>query len=159
MSKSTKKVKAPEVSKSTAEVIAEVNASKNAALASANWKHRSTNDMWVINATSNVVAIPEPTPKAIPEVKTPKDTKDHVDITAIVALMPETFTPALLDKLLKLNDGGKTVRRHLRKYFAAAQGHEHKDKWVFTTKSDLSVIQYFADRYSADMTVLIKKAS
>lgn len=155
MSKS-KKVKVPEVSKSTAEVIAEVNANRDAALASANWNHRSTNDMWVINATSNVVAIPEPIPEPIPEVKA-EDAK--VDITAIVAAMPTTFTPALLDKLFKLNDGGKTVRRHLRKHFAEVMAHNHKEKWEFSTTVDRNIIQYFANRYSADMLILAKKVS
>ena len=142
--------------KSTAEVIAKVNANKDAALASANWNHRRTNDISIINAISesNVIVIPEP--EVIPEVKA-EDAK--VDITLLVASMPVTFTPALLDKLFKLNDGGKTVRRHLRKHFAEVMAHNHKDKWEFSTAIDRNIIQYFANRYSADMSILAKKVS
>ena len=88
------------------------------------------------------------------EVK--KDTKPEapkVDISILLTKIPDTFTPALLDKLFNLNDGGKTVRRHLRKHFAEAMKHEHKDKWTFT-KAQTDVLQYFADRYAFDLKVL-----
>ena len=76
-----------------------------------------------------------------------------VDITPVVNAIPDTFTPALLDKLFNLNDGGKTVRRHLRKNFAEPIGHAHKEKWTFT-KAQTDVLQYFADRYAFDLKVL-----
>jgi len=76
-----------------------------------------------------------------------------VDIQPIIKAIPETFTPALLDKLFNLNDGGKTVRRHLRKNFAEPIGHAHKEKWTFT-KAQTDVLQYFADRYAFDLKVL-----
>ena len=175
--------------KSTAEVIAEVNLNRDAALASANWAHRRTNDMSIINAISesNVIVIPEPEvippleqiaaeveeyiaeleasgihePEVISEVKAPevKAEDAKVDITTLIASMPATFTPALLDKLFKLNDGGKTVRRHLRKHFAEVMAHNHKEKWEFSTAMDRNIIQYFANRYSSDMSILAKKVS
>ena len=87
----------------------------------------------------------------VKEVKTEKAKK--VNIEPIVAKLPETFTPALLDKLFNLNDGGKTVRRHLRKNFAEPLKHEHKDKWTFS-KTQTDILQYFADRYAYDLKVL-----
>lgn len=76
-----------------------------------------------------------------------------VDISILLTKVPDTFTPALLDKLFNLNDGGKTVRRHLRKNFAEALEHGHKDKWTFS-KSQTNILQYFADRYAFDLKVL-----
>ena len=86
-----------------------------------------------------------------PEVKVPEVKK--VDISILLTKIPDTFTPALLDKLFNLNDGGKTVRRHLRKNFAEALEHAHKDKWGFT-KANVDILQYFADRYAYDLKVL-----
>jgi predicted transcriptional regulator len=92
--------------------------------------------------------------KATEVKKVKKDTEvKKVDIQPIIKAIPDTFTPALLDKLFNLNDGGKTVRRHLRKHFAEAMEHEHKDKWEFT-KANVDIIQYFADRYAYDLKVL-----
>ena len=101
------------------------------------------------------------TNKKVKEVKEVKEVKKateaaeakKVDIQPILKAIPDTFTPALLDKLFNLNDGGKTVRRHLRKHFAEAMKHEHKDKWGFT-KANVDIIQYFADRYAYDLKVL-----
>lgn len=99
-----------------------------------------------------------PTNKKATEVKKVKEVKKDtevkkVDIQPILKVIPDTFTPALLDKLFNLNDGGKTVRRHLRKHFAEAMKHEHKDKWTLT-KAQTDVLQYFADRYAYDLKVL-----
>lgn len=99
-----------------------------------------------------------PTNKKATEVKKVKEVKKDtevkkVDIQPILKVIPDTFTPALLDKLFNLNDGGKTVRRHLRKHFAEAMKHEHKDKWTIT-KANIDIIQYFADRYAYDLKVL-----
>lgn len=84
--------------------------------------------------------------KAVAEVK-------KVSIDPIVAKLPDTFTPAIIDKLFNLNDGGKTVRRHLRKNFAEPLEHGHKDKWTFS-KTQVDVLQYFADRYAYDLKAL-----
>lgn len=89
-----------------------------------------------------------------PEAKTEvKAEVKKVDITPVVNAIPDTFTPALLDKLFNLNDGGKTVRRHLRKNFAEAMEHAKKEKWGFT-KANVDILQYFADRYAYDLKVL-----
>lgn len=98
--------------------------------------------------TEKVVKTPE---DKKPEVKAPEVKK--ADISILLTKIPDTFTPALLDKLFNLNDGGKTVRRHLRKNFAEPVGHEHKEKWTFT-KTQTDVLQYFADRYAFDLKVL-----
>ena len=92
-----------------------------------------------------------PEVKKATEVKAPEVKK--ADISILLTKIPDTFTPALLDKLFNLNDGGKTVRRHLRKNFAEPVGHEHKEKWTFT-KAQTDVLQYFADRYAFDLKVL-----
>lgn len=97
----------------------------------------------------------------VPEVKKPETPKapevkaeaKKTDISILLTKIPDTFTPALLDKLFNLNDGGKTVRRHLRKNFAEPVGHAHKEKWTFS-KSQTDVLQYFADRYAFDLKVL-----
>ena len=90
-----------------------------------------------------------------PEVKTEtkKAEAKKADISILLTKIPDTFTPALLDKLFNLNDGGKTVRRHLRKNFAEAMEHAHKEKWGFT-KANVDILQYFADRYAYDLKVL-----
>ena len=71
---------------------------------------------------------------------------DPVEFASIMAKVPETFTPAFLDKAFGLYDGGKTVRRHLRKYFP--DNHEGKDKWTFTKAANKAIIEYFAARYT-----------
>ena len=77
-----------------------------------------------------------------------------VDISSIIAVIPDTFTPATLDKLFLFNDGGKTVRRHLRKYFATAMGHEHKANWSFNKTTNADVIEYFASKYAFDLNAI-----
>lgn len=77
-----------------------------------------------------------------------------VDISTIIAVIPDTFTPATLDKLFKFNDGGKTVRRHLRKYFATAMAHEHKTNWSFNKTTNADVIEYFAAKYAFDLEAI-----
>ncbi len=82
-----------------------------------------------------------------------KEVKKVIDISPLLAKMPDTFTPALLDQLFNLNDGGKTVRRHLRKNFAEELAHAYKDKWVFA-KTQTTILTYFAERYAYDLKVL-----
>ena len=77
-----------------------------------------------------------------------------VDISTIIEVIPDTFTPATLDKLFLFNDGGKTVRRHLRKHFSTAIGHEHKTTWSFNKTTNADVIEYFAAKYAFDLTAI-----
>lgn len=93
------------------------------------------------------------TPKTAKEPKAEK-TEKVVDITALIESMPETFTPALLDKLFQLNDGGKTVRRHLRNHFSEIMTHNHKDKWSFSKTESIDILQYFANRYVFNLEAL-----
>lgn len=69
----------------------------------------------------------------------------------IIARFPNTFTPNTIDKCFKIYDGGKTVRRHLRKTFAADMGHEYRATWTFdkTTEMGRKVIEFFATKYGA----------
>ncbi len=90
----------------------------------------------------------------VPVINEPKQPEKRVDISSIIAVIPDTFTPATLDKLFLFNDGGKTVRRHLRKYFAAAMGHEHKSNWVFNKTANADVIEYFAAKYAFDLNAI-----
>lgn len=90
----------------------------------------------------------------VPVINEPKQPEKRVDISSIIAVIPDTFTPATLDKLFLFNDGGKTVRRHLRKHFAAAMGHEHKSNWVFNKTTHANVIEYFAAKYTFDLEAI-----
>lgn len=93
-------------------------------------------------------------PKAATEVKAPEvkapETK-VIDITPILTSLPtdKPVTPATLDKLFNLNDGGKTIRRHLRKRFAETMGHEYKSNWSWGINDPIlnDIIQYFASKY------------
>lgn len=85
---------------------------------------------------------------------TPAQPEKKVDISTIIAVIPDTFTPATLDKLFLFNDGGKTVRRHLRKYFATAMAHEHKANWSFNKTTNADVIEYFASKYAFDLEAI-----
>lgn len=124
----------------------------------------TTNATKQLNMPANVT-ITDPNEKpATKPVKTTKTTKPaakpapkKADIKPLLDAMPEAFTPALLDKLFNLNDGGKTVRRHLRKHFTEPVKHEHKEKWSFTTADAHEILQYFADRYEYDLKNLEKE--
>ena len=89
-------------------------------------------------------------PKAPKEVKAATEIK-VIDITPILTSLPtdKPVTPATLDKLFNLNDGGKTVRRHLRKRFAETMGHEYKSNWSWGINDPIlnDIIQYFASKY------------
>lgn len=88
-------------------------------------------------------------PKAATEIKAPEI--KVTDITPILTSLPtdKPVTPATLDKLFNLNDGGKTVRRHLRKRFAETMGHEYKSNWSWGINDPIlnDIIQYFASKY------------
>lgn len=79
---------------------------------------------------------------------TPKAPAIKYDLPAITAALPDPITPAILDKAFGLNDGGKTVRRHLRNHFAEKMAHNKKDKWAFDKADAIDIIEYFASRYA-----------
>ena len=79
---------------------------------------------------------------------TPKAPAIKYDLPAILAALPDPITPAILDKAFGLNDGGKTVRRHLRNHFAEKMAHNKKDKWAFDKSTSTDIIEYFASRYA-----------
>lgn len=84
------------------------------------------------------------------KTKEPKAKPEPIkfDLPIILAALPDEFTPSVLDKAFALNDGGKTVRRHLRNHFAEAMTHNKKDKWTFTKADAETIITYFASRYA-----------
>ena len=100
---------------------------------------------------ANVKAKAEPKTVVAEPVVTPAADPAKPKINDILDALPATFTPADLDKLFSLNDGGKTIRRHLRKHFAEVMTHEHKASWSFTKKTDnaKTVVEYFASKYSS----------
>lgn len=99
---------------------------------------------------SKPTPIENATPTPIENVVTP--TPNVIDITPIIALLPidKPITPSTLDKLFNLNDGGKTIRRHLRKHYATPMGHEHNTNWAWATTDPMlhEIIKYFASKYS-----------
>lgn len=76
-------------------------------------------------------------------------TKEPVNkkVQALLKDMPDKVTPKHIDEAFGFNDGGKTVRRHLRKHFS--EGHEHKATWEWAKndKTLATVLAYFADKY------------
>ena len=86
-----------------------------------------------------------------PKEEKPKPEAKVIDLTAIIAKLPtdKLITPATLDELFQLNDGGKTIRRHLRKHYAT--GHEAKGQWAWQIEDPIlkEILQYFAQRYQA----------
>jgi predicted transcriptional regulator len=82
---------------------------------------------------------------------TPEPKSNVIDLTPIIAKLPtdSNVTPATLDKLFNLNDGGKTIRRHLRKHFAETMGHEYKSNWTWTLNDPIlnDILSYFATKY------------
>ena len=81
------------------------------------------------------------------DAKTPKAPAIKYDLAAITAALPDPITPAVLDRAFGLNDGGKTIRRHLRNHFADKMAHNKKDKWAFDKADSTDIIEYFASRY------------
>lgn len=91
--------------------------------------------------------------KAPTQATAPKNAIKY-DLPAILAALPDPITPAVLDKGFGLNDGGKTVRRHLRNHFADKMAHNKKDKWAFDKSTSTDVIEYFASRYAFNAAAL-----
>ena len=94
-----------------------------------------------------------PKTKASTQATAPKNAIKY-DLPAIIAALPDPITPAILDKGFGLNDGGKTVRRHLRNHFADKMAHNKKDKWEFDKSTSTDIIEYFASRYAFDAAAL-----
>lgn len=90
------------------------------------------------------------TPKS-QEKKDDKAQKAKVNVEANVMLimsnLPNEVTPKHIDEAFKFNDGGKTVRRHLRKKFG--DNHEHKADWKWAKNDPVLkvILAYFAERY------------
>lgn len=59
--------------------------------------------------------------------------------------LPDSVTPKQLDEIFALGDGGRTIRRYLRKYFA--EQHIHKEGWNLTKKEACQVIGFLSTRY------------
>lgn len=59
--------------------------------------------------------------------------------------LPDSVTPKMLDVIFALGDGGRTIRRYLRKYFA--EQHIHKEGWNLTKKEACTVIGFLSTRY------------
>ena len=98
-------------------------------------------------ASAPAKAAKAPKAKASTQATAPKNAIKY-DLAAILAALPDPITPAILDKAFGLNDGGKTVRRHLRNHFAEKMAHNKKDKWEFDKSTSTDIIEYFASRYA-----------
>lgn len=119
----------------------------------------------VQNSEVNVQAVSQESAIMVDEVTTPvevevtevktedKPQESKINVAAIVATLPDVVTPKHLDTLFNLNDGGKTVRRHLRKKYAEATGHEHKAAWSWKRDDKVlaEIVGYFAARYTPIM--------
>jgi hypothetical protein len=88
-----------------------------------------------------------PKPAAKPAAK--------VDVSKLVAKLPDVVRPKNLDELFGYDDGGKTIRRALRAKFTTASKHEHKKDWEWK-KSDpvlAEILGYFVGRTSSKTAV------
>jgi len=78
---------------------------------------------------------------------------DKVDarINILISVLPAVVTPKTLCILFNFDDGGKTIRRHLRKHFAEPSGHEHKDNWVWKKEDKVlrMILAHFQDKYDS----------
>lgn len=74
-----------------------------------------------------------------------------INMRAILAQLPDKVTPKDLDTTFGLYDGGKTVRRHLRKYFAT--NHDAKTTWEWTKNDPVlfEILTHFGSRYQAEI--------
>ena len=68
-------------------------------------------------------------------------------VETLIKGMPDKVTPKHIDEAFQFNDGGKTVRRHLRNKFG--ENHEHKATWEWAKgdKTLTAILTYFADKY------------
>ena len=73
--------------------------------------------------------------------------QNSITIEQIIELFPQQFTPSQMDKIFKIYDGGKTIRRLLRKHFANECNHNFNDKWTFNKSIHQNIIEFFANKY------------
>jgi predicted transcriptional regulator len=69
-------------------------------------------------------------------------------VNAVMKRLPQDkVTPKHIDEAFGFNDGGKTIRRHLRKHFG--DNHEHKADWNWAKNDPVlaKIVTYFAERY------------
>lgn len=80
-----------------------------------------------------------------------KSTPKNVDIKPVLTALPPRVTPRDLDQMFGLNDGGKTIRRHLRKRFGDA--HNMKESWEWAKGDPIldEILKYFAERYNVEL--------
>lgn len=78
---------------------------------------------------------------------------DKIDprIDILISVLPAVVTPKTLCTLFNFDDGGKTIRRHLRKHFAELSGHEHKDNWVWKREDKVlrTILAHFQAKYES----------
>lgn len=69
----------------------------------------------------------------------------HVDVCMNKLNQLNLVQTKHLVKMFGFNDGGKYLRRHLRKHFI--QTHEYNDPWVWrpTDKQLVQIVEYFVD--------------
>lgn len=69
----------------------------------------------------------------------------HVDVCMNKLNQLSLIQTKHLTRLFGFNDGGKYLRRHLRKHFHA--NHEHSDVWVWRPNDVqlIQIVEYFVD--------------
>jgi hypothetical protein len=55
-------------------------------------------------------------------------------VEAVIKELPDTVQTKDINKVFKFNDGGKYLRRHLRKNFS--KDHEHGAPWIWKKEDD-----------------------
>lgn len=71
-----------------------------------------------------------------------------IDTASIIKALPEIVTPSVLAKHYMMNDGGKLIRRHLRKYFAENHVYNEKWSWLHADTNLPKVIEYLEPKYA-----------
>lgn len=80
-----------------------------------------------------------------------KEIDSKITTVEIIAKLPSIVTPSILSKYYGMNDGGKLLRRHLRKNFTVENSHEYNNKWEWINNGENdklnNVINYCNERY------------
>jgi len=107
-----------------------------------------------VNDTTTTVMTIEPETQPEPIVAPVVIVAPVADVSAILACLPATVTPKHLDIMFKYNDGGKSIRRNLRKHFAVPVNHVYDAAWTFTNNDPIlaDIIRYFLARSTPDLT-------
>ena len=86
------------------------------------------------------------------EVKNDVKNDGKMATNDIIKKLPQIVSPSILSRYYGMNDGGKLIRRHLRKNFAVENAHEFNNKWTWINdgKNDKlnNVINYLNERYT-----------